>query len=379
MAENWNRAIALALGRYVVVLHDDDFFVEGGVGRLVATLERLRDQYPVLLFGVLVVDSQERVMKRQVFGQDQFLSPQEALIRLFSNSSFVRFPAIAVQRSAFETVGFFRPEWKEPCDVEMWMRLFAVYGVYGLSEVTVAYRVHSQALTMASFNEKTIDILLDLFKELSQLNLLSDKELLFCKQLFFYQYVLAGAWRQLRRRNWQAVIIFAKRSIEPDFPHQYHSLLSQLHRVYLDELSIDPNQAIGVNIAELVIANDDVAIDVAKALIAQTRQQIDDSGFQQIVLDLVKAVLVYKLGKDKEQEVKIMFTKEDMKKAWLVQEFMAEAKLEGKAEGKLEGKAEGVQEAVHWVAVNMLKMGISLEQVAAATGLTVEQVQKLLK
>ncbi len=69
-----------------------------------------------------------------------------------------------------------------------------------------------------------------------------------------------------------------------------------------------------------------------------------------------------------------MFTKEDMKKAWLVQEFMEEAKLEGKAEGK----AEGVQEAVRWVAVNMLKMGISLEQVAAATGLTVEQVQKLL-
>jgi hypothetical protein len=54
---------------------------------------------------------------------------------------------------------------------------------------------------------------------------------------------------------------------------------------------------------------------------------------------------------------------------------MEEAKLEGKAEGK----AEGVQEAVLWVAVNMLKMGISLEQVAAATGLTVEQVQKLLK
>jgi predicted transposase/invertase (TIGR01784 family) len=60
-----------------------------------------------------------------------------------------------------------------------------------------------------------------------------------------------------------------------------------------------------------------------------------------------------------------------MKKAWLVQEFMEEAKLEG--------KAEGVQETVRRVAVNMLKMGIASEQVSAATGLTVEQVQKLLK
>lgn len=35
--------------------------------------------------------------------------------------------------------------------------------------------------------------------------------------------------------------------------------------------------------------------------------------------------------------------KEDMKKAWLVQEFMEEAKLEG--------KAEGLQEAVRWVVI----------------------------
>ena len=172
-------------------------------------------------------------------------------------------------------------------------------------------------------------------------------------------------------QDWQAVIIFKKRSIEPDFSHQYRGLLPQLHSVYLDELSIDPSQAIGVNIAELVIANEDVAIETAKALIAQTRRQIDDSGFQQIVLDLVKAVLVYKLGKDREQELRIMFTKEEMKKAWLVQEFMEEAKLEG--------KAEGLQEAVRWVATNMLKIGISPEQVAVATGLTLEQVQNLAK
>jgi len=199
MAQNWNRAIALAQGRYVMVLHDDDFFVGGGIGRLVATLERLGNQYPVLLFGVLVVDGQERVMKRQIFGQDQFLSPNESLIRLFSDSSFVRFPAIAVQRSCFERVGFFRPEWKEPCDVEMWMRLFAVYGVYGLSAVTVAYRVHSQALTMGAFNGGTINLLLGLFGELEGLGVLSSEEVEDCKGLFLHQFILSGAFRQLRR------------------------------------------------------------------------------------------------------------------------------------------------------------------------------------
>jgi predicted transposase/invertase (TIGR01784 family) len=198
-------------------------------------------------------------------------------------------------------------------------------------------------------------------------------EVQFQKDATFYWRFFCEIFIYLRQyqpiQDWQAVIIFAKRSIEPDFPKQYRCLLPHLHRVYLDELKIDPHQAIGINIAELVIANEDIALETAKALIAQTRQQIDDSGFQQIVLDLVKAVLVYKLGKDKEQELRIMFTKEDMKKAWLVQEFMKEAKAEG--------KAEGLEEAVRWVAINLLKIGISPQQVSVATGLTLEQVQKL--
>jgi len=199
-------------------------------------------------------------------------------------------------------------------------------------------------------------------------------EVQFQKDISFYWRFFCEIFIYLRQyqpiQDWQAVIVFAKRSIEPDFPYQYRCLLPHLHRVYLDELSIDPQQAIGVNIAELVIASDDVAIASE-----QTDEQTDDSGFQQIVLDLVKAVLVYKLGKEKEQELMVMFTKEDMRKAWLVQEFMEEAKLEGKAEGK----AEGLQEAVRWVATNMLKIGISPEQVAVATGLTLDQVHDLSK
>jgi len=182
-------------------------------------------------------------------------------------------------------------------------------------------------------------------------------------------------------QDWEAVVIFAKRSIEPDFPLPIRRLLPHLRRIYLDELSIDPHNAIGINIAELVIIQENETIEAAKQLITQTRSQFADSTFQAIVLELIKTILVYKLGKDKEQELKTMFTKEELRNTWLVQEFAEEAKQEGLQQGLQEGLQqglqEGLQEGIRQVAANLLQLGISVEQVSVATGLTITQIQNL--
>lgn len=203
MVENWNRGINLARGQYVLVLHDDDYLLSGGLGQLLEAIAKSQDAYPVLLFGVEVVNADGKLIKRQRYEQDQALHPRAALLKLLSVSSFVRFPAIVIARSTFAEIGMFRAEWKEPCDVDMWIRLFANHGVFCSHAVTVAYRVHSQALTMGVFNKQTIDLLLGLFVEVEQLNILSSEEIVSCKALFLYQFILAGAWRQLKRGRLQ--------------------------------------------------------------------------------------------------------------------------------------------------------------------------------
>lgn len=199
MAENWNQAIKLASGEYIVVLHDDDFLLPGGVENLIKTLKTVKDKYHVLLFGVEVVNEQEKVLKTQTFIQTQYLPPPQALISLLSNSSWVRFPAIAIQRQVFNEVSYFDPQWGEPTDIDMWIRLFSRYGVYCVSLTTCAYTVHSQALTMGVFNQNTVTTLLGFFDRVASLNLLTDSELKDCQSKFFHQFILAGAFRMLRR------------------------------------------------------------------------------------------------------------------------------------------------------------------------------------
>lgn len=62
-----------------------------------------------------------------------------------------------------------------------------------------------------------------------------------------------------------------------------------------------------------------------------------------------------------------------MRESVIYQDIFQQGKVEGQAEGKAEGKVEGKAE----VARNLLKLGMTIAQIAEVTGLTVEQVSQL--
>jgi len=201
MAPNWNQGIKLASGKYILVLHDDDYLLPRGLEKIIDNIKKI-SEYAVFLFGVQVVNEQEKILKQQTFPQQQYLSPKIALTRLLSNSSFVRFPAIVVKRDIFLDIGYFNPQWGEPTDIDMWIRLFSRYGVCCIPATTCAYTVHNQALTMGVFKEKTIQTLLDLFTQVESLYLFEESELKNYQSQFLHQFILAGAFRMLRRGRW---------------------------------------------------------------------------------------------------------------------------------------------------------------------------------
>ena len=59
-------------------------------------------------------------------------------------------------------------------------------------------------------------------------------------------------------------------------------------------------------------------------------------------------------------------------------EGMAEGRAEGMAEGMAKGMAEGKTKAIIETAKRLLNMGLDMEQVAQGTGLSIEEVRKLL-
>ncbi|WNC23208.1 glycosyltransferase family 2 protein [Thermosynechococcus sp. PP22] len=203
MVANWNASLAQAAGEFILLLHDDDYLLPQGITRILETLIQYGSQFEVFLFGVHLVDSHQRCLRRQIPRQQTWLSPAQALRQLLRHSSFVRFPALIWRRSLLEEVGYFDPAYGEATDLYQWLRFFAQKGVYTVPRATAAYTIHDQALTMGMFQAQTLATLGNIFAAAANLSILSPVELRQCQCDFFHQFILAGTWRFLRRRQWQ--------------------------------------------------------------------------------------------------------------------------------------------------------------------------------
>ena len=109
-------------------------------------------------------------------------------------------------------------------------------------------------------------------------------------------------------------------------------------------------------------------VELTQELISEAKEELEDDVLAEAVVELMKAIVVYKLPNLSRQELEAMFELADLKETRYVKELQAESKEEGKAEGKIEGKLESVP--------GLLALGLTVEQIATALALDVEVVKK---
>lgn len=197
MAGNWNACIRMSTGRYVLVLHDDDFLYPGAVSVMKEECEGF--DWHVGLFDVEVVDEQDRRLHRpRRGGRRRYMPPAEAVGKVLSHSSFVRFPGMVVSREAYDSVGPFDERIGPAADLEMWTRLFGRYGLWKPRRRTAAYRVHAGALTSGMWQPQVVSEVDNLFSQVARCGLVSAEQIAAHRGTWFHRFILAGAVRALR-------------------------------------------------------------------------------------------------------------------------------------------------------------------------------------
>ncbi|AOX00804.1 flagellar assembly protein H [Moorena producens PAL-8-15-08-1] len=189
--------------------------------------------------------------------------------------------------------------------------------------------------------------------------------------------------------DWRGVVIYSSRNVDKGATQQYQELVDspRVSRIYLDELAETCAPSVGIATVQLIVTEEDTAISLAQDLIQRTTEEVDNERQKRELLQLIETILVYKLPKLSRTEIEAMFSLSDLRQTKVYQEALAEGiqagrlegiqagRLEGIQEGRLEGKIQGKLESIP----RLLALGLTVEQVAQALELEVEQVTKVIQ
>ncbi|TFI55803.1 Rpn family recombination-promoting nuclease/putative transposase [Mastigocladus laminosus UU774] len=199
----------------------------------------------------------------------------------------------------------------------------------------------------------------------------------------FYRRFFAEIFLYLKQNAsvnfWRAVVIYPKRSVEPEDQQAYRSLLDslQVQSIYLDELGTAAENSLQIAIVKLIIEREETAVERGRELILQARHELTDEAIQKQIVELIETILLYKFTQLSREELAAMLGIDDeFKKTRMYQSIAQEARQEGLEEGLAEGKQQGKQQGKLEAIPRLFALGLSVEQIAQALDLTVEQVQQ---
>ncbi len=162
--------------------------------------------------------------------------------------------------------------------------------------------------------------------------------------------------------DWQGVVIFPSRSLEPENITMHRTLLAstQVQRIYLDELAHSDQQPIGIRLMQLTIASEADAIAQARHLIERVQQESPASPLKTEIIDIITTIAVYKFANLSREDVEAMLGLK-----------LEETRVyqEAKAEGERSNKVKMIPK--------LLARGLSIEEIAEMVELTVEEVQQI--
>lgn len=149
-----------------------------------------------------------------------------------------------------------------------------------------------------------------------------------------------------------------------------------MRRIYLDELGEAAENSLGVGVVKLVIEPEATAVQLARRLVEQAKQQLTDEVVQKNLINLIETIIVYKLPQKSREEIEAMFGLSELKQTKVYQEAKQEGLEEGRLEGKQEGLEEGERQAKLQAIARLLPMGLSVDQIAQALDLPLAVVQQ---
>jgi len=147
MVGNWNACVRRARGRFVHLLHQDDFVLPGFYAAMRKGLQdRGRERAGAAFCASLFLEADGRVVNRTTIAQRE-----PGLLADWHEHVFTRLqiqtPAVVVRREVYEQLGGFDDHFAYASDWDMWKRIAAHHPIWYEPRSLACYRRHANSQT----------------------------------------------------------------------------------------------------------------------------------------------------------------------------------------------------------------------------------------
>jgi len=142
---NWNRAIDMARGELIHLLHQDDFVLPGFYEQMDAAFRR-NPAIGMAFCRSRIIDAADRTL-RLTSRQQWTAGVLTNWLPRIAKRQRIQTPAVVVPRCTYETVGGYRQDLRLALDWEMWVRIAARFPVWHEPRSLACYRRHPDSET----------------------------------------------------------------------------------------------------------------------------------------------------------------------------------------------------------------------------------------
>lgn len=143
MIPNWNKALKLATGNYICLLHSDDLIAPDWHDTWIKTIAKHKADFYTSAIAI-INDKNKPLFTAHIFKQDRYVRQPHTMKLFLERLSPMIAPSGAsiYSKKALKEIGLFDPIYKTEADVPHFLKLVSRYDFYYRDKIVFAWRTH---------------------------------------------------------------------------------------------------------------------------------------------------------------------------------------------------------------------------------------------
>ncbi|MEO0834460.1 MAG: tetratricopeptide repeat protein [Cyanobacteria bacterium J06642_3] len=149
LQENWNTAVSLCRGKWIHLLHHDDYVLPEFYARFKASLATCPESVGAAFTGYQIINDNRQIIHNEQYNLENYRGIVADWVQQIGAINTTSPPSLVIKRAAYEKLGGYKPDILYTCDWELYKRIASFYDWWYEPGILAHYRQQANSITIS--------------------------------------------------------------------------------------------------------------------------------------------------------------------------------------------------------------------------------------